>query len=185
MTIELDKTKNYFFYNTCSPLDNVDLLNSLEEQDNVISVEIGPADWELFNDYVESMGNVEIAAFPSLVYWKPTRSHYVVTGITTDVSQALTEEISWEEVGEDVGPNDGLTYYVSEYGVEYYGGPVWQENGGGWVSSTFYKDDDERPYTWEKLWGKKTEDLTVYPTNYRLFRLDVKNPPENLTEHTP
>ena len=43
MTIELDKTKNYLFYNTCSPIDNVDLLNLLAEQDNVISVEIGPA----------------------------------------------------------------------------------------------------------------------------------------------
>lgn len=184
MAIELDKTKNYLFYNTCSPADNKDLLDFLDTRENIICIPIGPADGPLLGEYISAMDNVEIAAFPSLVYWKPTRPHFVVTGITTDVSQALTEEISWEEVGEDIGPNDGLTYYVSEYGVEYYGGIIWQENGGGWVSSTFYKEKDERPYTWEKLWQKKEEDLTVYPTNYRLFRLEL-DLPENTIEQTP
>lgn len=184
MAIELDKTKNYFFYNTCSPLDNKHLLEFLEEQENIISVPIGPGDGKLLSEYVQLMGNVEIAAFPSLVYWKPTRPYFVVTGITTDKSLSLTDEINWKEVGEDVGPDDGLIYYVSEYSVQYYGGSTWQENGGGWVSSTFYKEIDERPYTWEKLIQKKQEDLTVYPSNYRLFRLDLDLPENTIVELT-
>lgn len=164
MAVTLDKTKAYLFYNPSSPGDNAALLDSLDDQVDVIAIPNGPSpdDEALFLEYREAM-DVAIAEFPSLVYWKPTVELNAIANVSTNsADEVQPPHIRFEEIG-----GDGRTWYVSEWTTFYYGGDTWQANGGGWVASSGVTP--EKPYTWTKLFAARDQDLTEYSKDYRLF----------------